>query len=68
MGPELTEDERQAVCKLLRNAIDADRYRLSERVRTWKSALAKLDPGSMRPEPKPPQPAGPTRTRGGGRR
>jgi len=41
---DLTEDERQAVCKLLRNAIDADRYFLSDRVKTWKSALAKLDP------------------------
>jgi hypothetical protein len=48
------------VCKLLRNAIDADRFFLSNRVKTWKTALAKLDPSSVRPtpEPKPPLPAG----------
>jgi hypothetical protein len=64
---DLTEDERLAVCKLLRNAIDADRFPLSERVKTWKATLARLDPSSVRPapEPKPSLPAGPSRTRGG---
>jgi hypothetical protein len=57
---DLTPDERAAVIRLLRNAIDADRYFLSDRVRVWKAALAKLDPGSVRPapEPKPPLPPG----------
>jgi hypothetical protein len=66
---DFTEEERTAVIRLLRNAIDADRYFLSERVKIWKAALAKLDPSSVRPvpEPKRPLPAGPSRTRGGRR-
>jgi hypothetical protein len=63
---DLTEEERLAVCRLLRNAIDADRYFLSDRVRIWKAALAKLDPSSVRPTPelKPPLPPGAAPTRG----
>jgi hypothetical protein len=57
---DLTEHEREAVCKLLRNAIDADRFSFSDRVKTRKAALAKLDRSSGRPvpEPKPPLPPG----------
>jgi hypothetical protein len=57
---DFTEEERTAVIRLLRNAIDADKYFLSDRVRVWKAALAKLDPSSVRPtpEPKPPLPPG----------
>lgn len=63
---DLTEEERAAVIRLLRNAIDADRYFLSERVKIWKTALAKLAPSSVRPtpEPKPPLPPGAAPTRG----
>jgi len=66
---DFTEEERTAVIRLLRNAIDADRYFLSDRVKTWKAALAKLDPGSVRPppEPKPLLPPGAAPTRGGRR-
>jgi hypothetical protein len=47
---DFAEEERTAVIRLLRNAIDADRFAHSDRVRTWKAALAKLDPASA---PKP---------------
>jgi hypothetical protein len=52
----LTEDERAAVSKLLRDTIAADQFPLSPRVRRLKSALAKLDPSAVpqRPEPLPP--------------
>ena len=43
----LTADERAAVLKVLRDTIAADRYPLSPRMRTLKSAVAKLDPASM---------------------
>jgi hypothetical protein len=36
----LTDEERDAVLRLLRKAIEEDRYPLSDRVRTWKAALA----------------------------
>ena len=39
---ELTADELAAILRLVRNAIDADRFPHSDRVRTWKAALAKL--------------------------
>jgi hypothetical protein len=66
---DLTPDERAAVLRLLRNAIDADRFQHSDRVRTWKAALAKLDPASA-PKPRPaplPLPEAPMRSRGGRR-
>ena len=43
---DLTPEERDAVIRLIRNAIDADRFQHSERVRIWKAALTKLDPAS----------------------
>ena len=48
----LTPDERDAVLKVLQATIAADRFSLSPRVRTLKSALAKLDPGTA-PKPEP---------------
>ena len=42
--PNLTPDEREAVLKVLQATIAADRFPLSPRIRTLKSALAKLDP------------------------
>jgi hypothetical protein len=56
---DFTEEERTAVIRLLRNAIDADRYFLSDRVKIWKAALAKLDPSSVRPTPEPKPPLSP---------
>jgi hypothetical protein len=40
----LAPDERDALLKLLRDTIAADKYPLSPRIRTLRSALAKLDP------------------------
>jgi hypothetical protein len=57
MPDNLSPEERGAVVKLLRETIAADNYPLSPRVRTLKSALAKLDPAtspSAQPIP-PPQ-------------
>ena len=57
--PDLTKDEHAEVVRLVRQAIDGDRYVLSPRVRRLKSILAKLDPASAEsaitpyPAPKP---------------
>lgn len=51
----LTPDERGERLKLLRETIAADKYPLSRRIRTLKSALAKLDPEPpAAAEPYPP--------------
>jgi hypothetical protein len=71
---ELTEEERQEVARLLRQAIDGDRYPLSPRVRRWKAMLATIEPPVARPIPFPaPRPsAEPSflyrKMKGGGRR
>jgi hypothetical protein len=44
--PDLTDDNRADLARLLREAIEADRYPLSPRVRRLKALLAKLDPAS----------------------
>jgi hypothetical protein len=48
----LPPEERAAVVKLLRDTIAADPYPLSPRIRTLKSALARLDPPAT-PAPEP---------------
>jgi hypothetical protein len=60
MKPDLTEEETDALARLLRDAIDADHYPLSPRVRMWKDILAKIRPEPPKaslapkgPEPKP---------------
>jgi hypothetical protein len=58
---DLTEEERHALADLARQKIREDRFPFSERLAPLKSALAKLDPGSV---PKirqelPPLPTGP---------
>ena len=50
---DLTDPEADALARLLRNAIDGDRYPLSSRVLTLKAILAKLRPEPPR-EPLPP--------------
>lgn len=55
----LTEEERRAVLKALREGIAADLYPLSPRIRRLKSALAKLDRDSV-PAPRPVEPRPPT--------
>jgi len=47
MKPDLTDEETDALARLLRDTIDADRYPLSPRVQMWKGILAEI-----RPEPK----------------
>ena len=55
LDENLTPDERGELLKLLRDTIAADRYPLSRRIRTLKSALAKLDPQPQSVvEPLPP--------------
>ena len=57
--PDLTEEERGELVRLIRDAIDGDRYFMSPRVKLRKAILAKLDPASVNrtpphPAPKPP--------------
>ena len=54
MKPDLTDEETDALARLLRDTIDADRYPLSPRVKMWKGILAKIRP-EAKPEPLPPQ-------------
>jgi hypothetical protein len=42
--PDLTPEEYAEVVRLVRSAIDGERYVLSPRVKRLKSILAKLDP------------------------
>ena len=44
MTIDLSEEETEALARLLRNAIDDDRYPLSPRVQTWKAILGKREP------------------------
>ena len=53
MKPDLTDEETDALVRLLRETIDADRYPLSPRVQMWKGILAKIRP-EAKPEPLPP--------------
>ena len=50
---ELSDAEAEALVRLLRRAIDDDRYPLSPRVQVWKEILGKLKPEPVR-APLPP--------------
>jgi hypothetical protein len=54
--PDLTPEEYAEVVRLVRSAIDGERYVLSPRVKRLKSILVKLDPQAERPTaiPYPP--------------
>jgi len=62
IGPmpfDLTDDDRADLARFLREAIEADSYPLSPRVRRLKALLAKIDPlhapaVTPLPPPKPP--------------
>ena len=63
MTPDLSPEEKAAVFSALRQLIEADRFQFSDRIKTLKAALAKLDP-SYHPAPwrkpaPPPLPAVP---------
>jgi len=74
--PDLTKEERAELVRLIRDAIDGDRYFMSPRVRRLKSILSKVDPASVEhvgtPYPAPKSPSEPSllyrKLRGGGRR
>jgi hypothetical protein len=53
MQLDLPNEETDALARLVRNAIDGDRYPLSPRVQLWKGILAKIRPEPGR-EPLPP--------------
>jgi hypothetical protein len=66
---DLSNDEHVAITALVHRSMADDRYPLSPRLGPMKSALAKLDSGSV-PKPLPervPLPEAPARTRGGRR-
>jgi hypothetical protein len=44
MKPDLTDEETEAIARLLRDTIDADHSPLSQRVQIWKGILAKIRP------------------------
>jgi hypothetical protein len=50
---DLTEEETDALARLLSRTIDDDRYPLSPRIHTLKTVLAKIRPEPVR-EPLPP--------------
>jgi hypothetical protein len=52
MQLDLADEETEALARLLRNAIDGDRFPLSPRVQLWQGILAKIRPEPMR-EPLP---------------
>lgn len=43
MNAHLTDEDRAELARVLRDAIEADRYPFSPKVRRWKDLLAKLD-------------------------
>jgi hypothetical protein len=53
MHLDLSDDETAALKRLLRKAIDDDRYPLSPRIRTLRDILDKIEPPPVR-EPPPP--------------
>jgi hypothetical protein len=64
----LTADERRILIRLVRRAIDDDRYPLAPRLDPLKAILAKLDAAPPRPPPPRPLPSGGTLTWRGRRR
>src|SRR5215472_1832480 len=73
MPLDLSDEEKRALAKLLRRAIDDDRYPLSPRVQMWQAILDRIEPPPVRePVPlpkvyKPPRagPPSPMRTQPG---
>jgi hypothetical protein len=51
---DLTNDETEALVRLLRRTIDDDHYPLSPRIQMLQAILSKIRPEPMR-EPPPPQ-------------
>lgn len=64
----LTADEKRILARLLRHAIDSDRYPLSPRLTPLRRLLAKLEPPAPPYEPPPPLKPGMGPSHGQGRR
>ena len=55
MSQHLTDQDRADLARILREAIEADRYPFSPKVRRLKERLAKIDPESVpAAHPRPP--------------
>lgn len=50
----LTFEEVTEIIALIRHAVDADKFGHSDRINRLRSALAKLDPLSLKPVPRRP--------------
>ena len=58
-APDLTDDDKAALVKLLRQTIAVDPFPVSPRVKRLRAILHKIDPQPARPQPFPaPEPAG----------
>jgi hypothetical protein len=68
MNLDLNNDETAALARLLRRAIDDDKYPLSPRIRLIQRILDKLDPPPVREPPPPLKTYEPPRTIRGRRR
>jgi hypothetical protein len=71
MTTTLTEQDRADLARFLREAIEADRYPLSPRVRRLKELLAKIDPApapAVTPHPAPRPPGQPSHLLAKGKR
>ena len=74
--PDLTDEDYSDLAKLVREAINAEPYRLGPRIKKLRGVLAKLDPAStdraVSPYPPPRPSAEPSllyrKLKGGGRR
>ena len=53
---DLTEPETAAIIRLLRHAIDEDRFPIYERVQTWQAIPDKLEPRPARAAAEAPPP------------
>lgn len=65
---DLTEEETDALARLLSRTIDDDRYPLSPRIQTLKALLAKVRPEPVRQPLPPPKVHAPPRAKGRYRR
>jgi len=65
---DLTEEENDALAKLLSRTIDDDRYPLSPRVQTLRGILGKIRPEPVRKPLPPPKHYEPPRATAGKRR
>jgi hypothetical protein len=61
MQLDLTDEETEALARLVRDAIDGDRFPMSLRVQLWKGILAKIRPEPVRDPLPPPKHYGPPR-------